>query len=84
MATRRRMFTVILLAVFVSAAAAEELAPPRAGQAPDWGPIDMQSAVVAPGTKEKFTFSTERSFEGGFLDAALWTARGRRRAISAH
>ena len=77
MVTIRSAFTVILLAVFAHAAAAEEIPPPRAGQAPVWGPIDMQSAVVAPGTKEKSTFSTERSFEGGFLDAPLWTARGR-------
>lgn len=41
-----------------------------------WGPIDMKSQVVAPGTKAKFTFAAERSFEGSFLDAALWTARG--------
>jgi len=79
MATMRCAFAVTLLAAFAHAAVAEELAPLRVGQAPDWGPIDMQSAVVAPGTKTKFTFSTERSFEAGFLDAPLWTARGRLR-----
>lgn len=41
-----------------------------------WGPIDMGSRIVEPGTKAKFTFAAERSFEGSFLDAALWTARG--------
>jgi predicted deacylase len=41
-----------------------------------WGPIDMKSRIVEPGTKAKFTFAAERSFEGSFLDTALWTARG--------
>lgn len=44
--------------------------------AEEWGPIDLQSGVVAPGTKGKFTFAAQRTFESGFLDAALWAARG--------
>lgn len=42
----------------------------------EWGPIDLQSGVVEPGTKQKFTFAAQRGFESGFLDAALWAARG--------
>jgi len=42
----------------------------------EWGPIDLGSGVVAPGSKEKFTFVKERGFESGFADAALWAARG--------
>ena len=53
------------------------LALPAAATDPaDWGPIDLQSGTVEPGTKEKFTFALQRSFESGFLDAALWAARG--------
>ena len=62
-----RALTMVVLALVRTAAA----------EGPDaWGPIDMQSAVVEPGTKQKSFFSTERSFEGVFLDTALWTARG--------
>jgi predicted deacylase len=50
--------------------------PAAAAEAAEWGPIDLQSGTVAPGTKEKFTFAMQRSFESGFLDAALWAARG--------
>ena len=70
-----RVLTLIVLAL-VRTAAAEDLAPAGAGDAAQWGPIDMQSAVVEPGAKQKSYFSTERSFEGVFLDTALWTARG--------
>jgi predicted deacylase len=47
-----------------------------AAETADWGPIDLQSGVVAPGTKEKFRFQKHPSFEGAFLDTALWAARG--------
>jgi predicted deacylase len=53
------------------------LALPAAAAAPtEWGPIDLQSGTVEPGTKEKLSFAIQRSFESGFLDAALWAARG--------
>lgn len=61
------MLAVVLAALAVSSAAAE---------AAEWGAIDLQSGTAAPGTKQKFTFDIERSFESGFLDAALWAARG--------
>lgn len=48
----------------------------RSAQTSEWGPIDLKSKIVEPGTKAKFTFAAERSFEGSFLDTALWAARG--------
>lgn len=50
--------------------------PAMAADPAKWGPIDLQSGTVEPGTKQKFTFSIQRSFESGFLDTALWAARG--------
>jgi len=56
---------------------ATSVAPTRdAGQAAEWGALELQSRTIAPGTKSKFTFALERSVEGSFLDAALWAARG--------
>jgi predicted deacylase len=70
---------VIGLAVLWGHADAKAADPTAAASTPtsEWGPIDMKSHVVAPGTKAKFTFAAERSFEGSFLDTALWTARGK-------
>lgn len=67
----------LVLAVVAEPGAAQE--PPQragAGQAGEWGPIDLKSGTVEPGKKGKFTFALERGFESGFFDAALWAARG--------
>jgi predicted deacylase len=74
---RLGILTVLLLAGFASMAGAEAPAPAGSGPARAWGPIDMQSAVIEPGTKKKFAFTTDRSFQGVFLDTALWTIRGK-------
>jgi len=70
----------LLLSLAVIAIPAGAQAPGEAASASarmsGWGPIDMKSQIVQPGTKAKFTFAAERSFEGSFLDAALWVARG--------
>jgi len=47
-----------------------------AASAADWGPIEVATHPVAPGEKQKFSFLTERSFEGSFLDAPIFVARG--------
>ena len=60
------VLSVILALLSLSTVAAE----------PEWGPIDLKSRVVAPGTKDKFTFFAKPRFESGFLDAPLWAARG--------
>lgn len=65
------LVAVGLLLAVAPVAAAE----PGAATA-EWGAIDLQSGVVEPGAKGKFTFAMQRSFESGFLDAALWAARG--------
>jgi predicted deacylase len=65
-----RGMLLALLAVVHACASAEE----SAGAA--WGPIDLKSVVVAPGTKQKGRFQERATFEGSFLDSALWAARG--------
>lgn len=73
----KRVITALALILALgpgfSASAADAQSPAGSGA---WGPLDMQSAVVQPGMKAKFTFLGDRSFEGSFLDTALWTARG--------
>ncbi len=74
------LFVSVLASAGVAAEVTEPAAPvgeSAAGVQPsDWGPLELRSRIIAPGTKAKFTFAGERSFESGFLDAALWAARG--------
>ena len=49
---------------------------PSSAAPTEWGPIDLKSATVAPGTKLKFKFFAQQFFESGFLDTPLWAARG--------
>lgn len=49
---------------------------PSSAAPTEWGPIDLKSATVAPGTKLKFKFFAKQFFESGFLDTPLWAARG--------
>jgi len=58
----------IPIAVPASAATSPAAAP--------WGPLDLGSGSVEPGSKRKFTFESSRSFESSFLDSALWAAQG--------
>jgi predicted deacylase len=44
----------------------------------DWGPIEILSISVAPGTKQKTGFVPYESFEGGYLNTGLRVARGAR------
>jgi predicted deacylase len=44
--------------------------------ATDWGALDLGSGIVAPGSKLKLTFESNRSFESTFLDSPLWAAQG--------
>lgn len=58
-------------------AAAFLVAPPVIATEPAvWGPIDLVSGVVSPGTKQKFKFFAREYFERSFLDTPLWAARG--------
>ena len=47
-----------------------------AAAAADWGPITIANRDIAPGEKRRFTFDGERSFEGAFIDVAVFAARG--------
>ncbi len=73
------VLVLVLAGVMVAISSSAQGAGDSAAREPapgGWGPIDLGSRVVEPGTKAKFTFAAERSFEGSFLDAALWAARG--------
>ncbi len=42
-----------------------------------WGPLHLLDREIAPGQKRKFTYQHTRTFEGSFLDTAVFVARGR-------
>ncbi len=42
----------------------------------EWGAIRIGSEAINPGEKKKFTFTGERTFEGTFIDFAVFAARG--------
>ncbi len=65
---------VALLAIPVAATESTSTTP--SAEAATWGPLDLGSGIVEPGSKRKFTFETDRSFESSFLDSALWAAQG--------
>jgi len=46
--------------------------------AQSWGPLDLLNRTVPVGEKRKFPFLEERTFEGSFLDTAIFAARGAR------
>jgi uncharacterized protein len=74
------LIVAVLFGPVEDSAAAESsksVAPTKdPARAAEWGPLELQSRTIAPGTKSKFTFASERSFEAAILDAALWAARG--------
>jgi hypothetical protein len=45
---------------------------------PAWGPLVLFERSIPPGEKLKFSYMTERTFEGAFLDTAVFAARGTR------
>lgn len=58
----------LLLASMAAAAAA----------AADWGPATVAGTGIAPGQAVRFTLAGDRSFEGAFIDVAVFAARGTR------
>lgn len=67
---------VCALILLANPAAAHETATAVSPEAAVWGPLDLGSGVVEPGSKRKLTFEADRSFESSFLDSALWAAQG--------
>lgn len=41
-----------------------------------WGPLEILGREIMPGQKRKFGYETIRTFEGAFLDTAIFAARG--------
>ncbi len=56
--------------------AAALLQPHPAVAAYDWPAFEMAGERIEPGTRHKFTILGERSFEGSFVDFAVYVARG--------
>jgi predicted deacylase len=59
-----------LIVLLVGAALAQSVS------AGDWGAVDIAKERLAPGERKKFTFVGERTFEGSFIDFAVFAARG--------
>jgi predicted deacylase len=64
--------TVGCLIALVCAAAAE-------ADTSGWGPLVVLERSIAPGTKRKFSYLGTTTFEGSFLDTAVFAARGAKR-----
>lgn len=47
-----------------------------AAAAVDWGPATVAGTEIAPGQTLRFTLAGDRSFEGAFIDVAIFVARG--------
>jgi predicted deacylase len=47
-----------------------------AASAAEWGPVKVARETIHPGEKKKFTFVNRRTFEGGFIDFAIFAAQG--------
>jgi predicted deacylase len=73
---QRLLSAVCLFALLPHPIAAQESPNAVAPEIAQWGALDLGSGVVEPGSKRKFTFEAQRSFESSFLDSALWAARG--------
>lgn len=69
-----RLLAIATIALPLTAAA-QPSAP--AGAPAAWGPLEILGRDIAPGQKRKFGFETIRTFEGTFLDTAIFAARGR-------
>jgi predicted deacylase len=62
---RKSLVFILLLAGFASASPAE-----------DWGTLELLGRPVEPGTKAKFPFIPDRSFEASYLNTPVFVARG--------
>jgi predicted deacylase len=72
--TIRRLVALALICLLpgaLPAVTAEATAPP-------WGPLRLLEREIPPGEKRKFSYQLTRTFEGSFLDTAVFVARGQR------
>jgi hypothetical protein len=66
----------MLWRLFAIAITAWPLVAPAQDAGSAWGPLEILGRDIAPGQKRKFGFETVRTFEGAFLDTAIFAARG--------
>jgi len=74
------MHKALRLAALVALVATAVLALPAGAQpaAGGWGPLEVLGRTIAPGSRQKFSYMGTRTFEGAFLDTAVFAARGAR------
>jgi hypothetical protein len=65
----RRLWAALALSAFACAADAQS-APQ------EWGALRLLERVIPPGEKRKFSYQASQTFEGAFLDTAIFAARG--------
>jgi predicted deacylase len=68
---RNTIVLLIAIACGSSVARAHAVGPPG-----EWTTLEILGQRIAPGDKGKFAFSTERTFEGAFLDIPVFAAHG--------
>ena len=71
----RRIVLIACLALGLQSRAAMATDPPGN---PAWGPLDLLGRMIHPGEKRKFSFQEAPTFEGSFLNTAIFAARGTR------
>jgi predicted deacylase len=69
---RWRFLLALLCSLVTGASAAAAAAQSTAA----WAPLMLLEHSIAPGTKQKFSYLGGRTFEGAFLDTAVFAARG--------
>lgn len=70
-----RPLPALALALLLPAMAAAQAPAPAP---PGWGALRLLERDIAPGQKRKFSYQGTRTFEGSFLDTAVFVARGAR------
>jgi len=75
-----RLASILLFMLMATLATSASAAPADSSKtgkpAAEWGPLELLSRSVAPGTKAKFPFAATRTFEAAFLDTPIFAARG--------
>ena len=68
--------TLLLLIACALIAPGRVLSQTTAAPSPGWGSLQLLEREVAPGQKRKFRYQHTQTFEGSFLDTAVFVARG--------
>jgi len=67
----RRLTCILLVSIYPVIGGAA-----HAGEGQGWGPFSLLGHDIAPGTRQKFSFTTAHDFESAFIDSPVFVARG--------